>query len=46
LRKCKQSPELLSIGLEKNQATKAWAGRDPDFESIREDVRFKELVGL
>lgn len=37
--------ELLKIGLSKDQATKGWARRDPDLESIREDPRFKELVG-
>ncbi|HET9912145.1 MAG TPA: hypothetical protein VFQ13_09670, partial [Anaerolineales bacterium] len=35
---------LLKIGLEKNQATKEWAQRDLDFENLRDDPRFKELV--
>ena len=37
--------ELLKIALDKNQATREWAKRDPDFENIRDDPRFKELVG-
>jgi tetratricopeptide (TPR) repeat protein len=38
--------ELLRIALERKQAVKEWAIReDPDFESIRNDPRFKELVG-
>ncbi|HEX2995162.1 MAG TPA: TIR domain-containing protein [Anaerolineales bacterium] len=37
--------ELLKIGLEKKQATKEWAQRDPDFEKLRDDPRFKEIVG-
>ena len=36
--------ELLRIGLEKEQVTKEWARQDPDFENIRDDPRFKELV--
>jgi tetratricopeptide (TPR) repeat protein len=35
---------LLKIGLEKKQATKVWAKLDPDFDNIRHDPRFKELV--
>lgn len=38
--------ELVKIGLEKNQQSKQWARQDPDFENIRDDPRFKELVGL
>lgn len=37
--------ELLKIGLEKGQSPKKWARQDPDFENIRDDPRFKELVG-
>ena len=37
--------ELLKIALDKNQATREWAKRDLDFENIRDDPRFKELVG-
>jgi tetratricopeptide (TPR) repeat protein len=37
--------ELLKIALEKKQSTKEWAKRDPDFENIRDNPRFKELVG-
>jgi len=36
---------LLKIGLEKNQSTKEWTRQDPDLENIRNDPRFKELVG-
>jgi tetratricopeptide (TPR) repeat protein len=37
--------ELLKIALEKKQSTKEWSKRDPDFENIRDNPRFKELVG-
>ncbi len=37
--------KLLKIGLEKRQATKEWAQQDPDLENIRNDPRFKRLVG-
>lgn len=37
--------ELLKIGLENNQTTKEWARQDPDLENLRNDPRFKELVG-
>lgn len=36
---------LLRIWLEKRPHDKAWAQQDPDFESIRDDPRFNELVG-
>jgi tetratricopeptide (TPR) repeat protein len=36
--------ELLKVGLEKNQSRKEWARLDPDFENIRNDPRFKELL--
>jgi tetratricopeptide (TPR) repeat protein len=36
---------LLKMALEKKQTSLAWARRDPDFDFIREDPRFKELVG-
>jgi len=35
---------LLKVALEKKQASLEWARRDPDFDFIREDVRFKALV--
>jgi tetratricopeptide (TPR) repeat protein len=37
--------ELLKVGLKKGQSSKEWARQDPDFESISDDPRFKELVG-
>jgi tetratricopeptide (TPR) repeat protein len=37
--------ELLNIGLEKKQATRAWARLDPDLETIRNDPRFDKIVG-
>jgi tetratricopeptide (TPR) repeat protein len=37
--------ELLKTGLEKGQAPREWARQDPDFESIRDDPRFQEIVG-
>jgi tetratricopeptide (TPR) repeat protein len=36
--------ELLKIGLGKKQTTKEWARRNPDFENIRDDPRFRVLV--
>lgn len=36
---------LLKIALEKKQTSLAWARRDPDFDFIRDDPHFKELVG-
>jgi tetratricopeptide (TPR) repeat protein len=36
---------LLKIALEKKQISSAWARRDPDFDFIRDDPRFKALVG-
>ncbi len=37
--------KLLEIGLRKKQSSKSWAKIDFDFENIRDDPRFKELVG-
>jgi len=37
---------LLKIALEKKQVTLMWARRHPHFDFIRDDPRFKELVGL
>jgi len=36
---------LLGEAIKKRPRTKIWARHDPDFESIRNDPRFKELVG-
>ncbi len=36
---------LLKIALEKEQSSKDWAQQDPDFENIRNNPRFKELIG-
>jgi tetratricopeptide (TPR) repeat protein len=36
---------LLKVGLEKSQSSKQWARQDIDLENIRNDPRFKELVG-
>jgi Flp pilus assembly protein TadD len=36
---------LLETGLQKSQAAIDWARNDPDFENIRDDPRFIELVG-
>lgn len=38
--------EFLRLALDKNQVTKEWARQDPDFENIRDDPKFKELVGI
>lgn len=38
--------ELLKFGLKKNQSAKEWVWQNPDFENIRNDPRFKELVSL
>jgi tetratricopeptide (TPR) repeat protein len=37
--------KLLEIWLAKVPSAKKWALQDPDFENIRNDPRFKELVG-
>ena len=37
---------LLKVAMEKKQTLLAWARRDPDFDFICEDVRFKALVGI
>jgi tetratricopeptide (TPR) repeat protein len=36
---------LLQIALEKRQTSPEWARQDPDFDHIRHDPRFQELVG-
>jgi len=36
---------LLKVAFEKKQASLEWARRDPDFDFIRDDPRFKALVG-
>jgi tetratricopeptide (TPR) repeat protein len=36
---------LLKVALEKKQVSPAWARRDPDFDFIRDDPRFKALLG-
>ncbi len=40
-----QALRLLEIGIQSQQATGQWARIDPDFDNIRDDPRFKELVG-
>jgi len=37
---------LLKVALEKKQQSLEWARSDPDFDFIREDARFKALVGI
>jgi hypothetical protein len=37
---------LLKIALEKKLSSPDWARQDPDFERLRSDPRFQELVGL
>ena len=37
--------ELLKTALRKGYPTKEWLSQDPDLENIRDDPRFKELVG-
>jgi tetratricopeptide (TPR) repeat protein len=37
--------KLLEVGLRKKQAPKSWVRNDTDFENVRDDPRFKELVG-
>ena len=37
---------LLKVALDKKQASISWAQKDPDFDFIRDDPRFKKLVGL
>jgi len=36
--------DLLRTAMKKMQETADWARRDPDFESIRDDPRFKALL--
>jgi len=36
---------LLKIALEKGQSSKEWVKQDPDLENLRDDPRFKEIVG-
>ncbi|MBN1451018.1 MAG: tetratricopeptide repeat protein [Anaerolineales bacterium] len=36
---------LLKIGLDNGQTSKEWARQDPDLEILRDDPRFKKLVG-
>ena len=36
---------LLTQAISKKPRTRIWARHDPDFESIRDDSRFKELIG-
>jgi tetratricopeptide (TPR) repeat protein len=36
---------LLKIALDKHQVQLEWVRRDPDLDAIRDDPRFKELVG-
>lgn len=36
---------LLKIALEKGQSSAAWARQDPDLENLRDDPRFKALIG-
>jgi tetratricopeptide (TPR) repeat protein len=46
---CGNTDEALSFletALAKKQVSLAWARRDPDFEAIRDDPRFRALVGL
>ncbi len=40
-----QALALLKIAIEKKPSQRELARRDPDFEWIREDPRFQELVG-
>jgi len=37
---------FLQKGLKNQDTSRVWARKDPNFEVLREDLRFKELVGL
>jgi tetratricopeptide (TPR) repeat protein len=37
--------QLLKVALQKRQTSMEWVQRDPDLDFIRDDPRFKELVG-
>jgi len=36
---------LLKVALEKKQGSKDWARKDPDFDNLRADPHFWEIVG-
>jgi tetratricopeptide (TPR) repeat protein len=38
--------EALRVALERQEVSVEWARQDPDFEFIRDDPRYRELVGL
>ena len=44
--KVEEALALLKIALEKKQVPLSWARRDPHFDFIHDDPRFRELVGL
>ncbi|MFN3743040.1 MAG: TPR end-of-group domain-containing protein [Anaerolineales bacterium] len=37
---------LLQIAIEIKPSRRDWARRDPDFDNLRQDARFRALVGL
>jgi tetratricopeptide (TPR) repeat protein len=40
-----QALSLLSVALEKRQVQLEWVRRDPDLESLHQELRFKQLLG-
>jgi len=38
--------DLLESAIEKGEVSKEWVLQDPDWDDLREDPRFKDILGL